>query len=143
MSERKSDIERKKRYLKKYKKNQACIDDLKSRIEELDDRIKTVKSPTLSGMPRGGLPKTKEDLIADKDDLERRLKVREEKAPKLKRIITDEIDNLDDTRYINILELFLIECLTFEDIADRLGYHSRHVERLYSEALNELVDNDI
>lgn len=138
-----TDIERKKRYLKRYKKNKACIDDLKSRISELDDRITSIGSPTMSGMPRGGIPVTKEDLIAKKDDLERRLLNREAKSEILKRETIDEIDKLDDLRYIRLLECFLIDCIPFDDLPYELGYSDRHIDTLYREAILELVNNDL
>lgn len=137
-----TDIERKKRYLKRYKKNKICIDDLKCRIAELDDRIISINSPTLSGMPRGGVPVTKADLIAKKDELERRLKNREDKSKLLKAETLDEIDKLDDIRYVNLLETFLIDCVEFNKLPETLGYSPRHIDTLYKEAVLELIDND-
>lgn len=135
-------LEKKKFFLKKYKKNESCIDSLENRIAELDDKITSLKSINLSGMPRGGIPITTEDLIAKKDDLERRKKIRENRRGELKEKIINEIDRLDDPRYLEVLELFFIECMTFEDIADELGYTDRHVTRIYTEGLNALVELD-
>lgn len=135
-------LEKKKFFLKKYKKNESCIDSLENRIAELDDKITSLKSINLSGMPRGGIPITTEDLIAKKDDLERRKKIRENRRGELKEKIINEIDRLDDPRYLEVLELFFIECMTFEDIADELGYTDRHVTRIYTEGLNALVTLD-
>lgn len=135
-------LEKKKFFLKKYKKNESCIDSLANRIAELDDKITSIKSINLSGMPRGGIPITTEDLIAKKDDLERRKKIRENRRGELREKIINEIDRLDDPRYLEVLELFFIECMTFEDIADELGYTDRHVTRIYTEGLNALVELD-
>ena len=59
------EIERKKRSLKRYKKNIACINRLEDKLKALDARITSVKSPNYSGMPRGGTPITSEDLLSD------------------------------------------------------------------------------
>jgi DNA-directed RNA polymerase specialized sigma24 family protein len=137
-----SAIERKKKFLKRYKRNNACIDRLKIKLEVLDERIKSVKSPNYSGMPRGGVPVTVEELLSDKLDLENRIARLNAKKSKLKSDVLEQIDNLDDTRYIEVLEMFFIEFMSFGEIAEELGYNERHVIRLYSEAINELVEVD-
>lgn len=142
-NEKNPDVERKKRFLKRYRKNQSCIEQLRERIKDLDDRIKTVRSPNYSGMPRGGTPVTSVDLLAEKDELERRLKNRLEKSDNYKREIHDEIDTLDDPTQVDILEKYFIDCMEFEDIADELGYNMRHVTRLYARAIYTMVNNDI
>lgn len=135
------EIERKKRSLKRYKKNLACIDRLEEKLTLLDERIKSVKSPNYSGMPRGGTPVSVEELISDKMELEERIRRLKVKSGKLKREILEEIDSLEDVRYCEILEAFFIECRSFEDIADYEGYTLRHVYRLYSEGVTALALN--
>ena len=135
------EIEKKKRSLKRYKKNLACIRRLEEKLALLDVRIKSVKSPSLSGMPRGGVPVTMEDLIADKMELEERIKRLNRKKSSLKSQILEEIDSLEDPRYCEILEAFFIDCLSLDDIADKEGYTVRHVYRLYSEAVTQLALN--
>ena len=90
-------------------------------------------------MPRGGVPVTTEDLIADKIDLENRIKRLKEKSKKLKGEILEEIDSLDDPRYVAILEGFFIDCLSMEDIAENEGYTVRHVYTLYHDAIKALT----
>ena len=125
----------KKGSLKRYRNNVKCIRRLEDKLDRLDDRIKTIKSPSFSGMPRGGVPVTIDDLISDKLDLEDRIKRLKQKGRGLKRAIYEEIDSLEDPRYCDVLELFCIECLEFGDIAEELGYTERHVIALYSEAI--------
>lgn len=138
-----SAIEKKKKFLKRYKRNNACIDRLKIKLKELDERIKSAKSPNYSGMPKGGVPVTVEELISDKLDLEKRIDKLKAKKSKLKNDVVEQIDNLDDTRYIDILEKFFLELMSFGEIAEELGYNERHVIRLYSEAIKELVEYDM
>ena len=136
-----SEVERKKRFLKRYRKNVACINRLKEKLETLDGRIKAIRSPNYSGMPRGGTPVTIDDLLADKNELERRIKRLRAKGDGLRAEIIDEIDTLEDVRYCDILEDFFIGCKSLEDIADDEGYSVRHVYRLYSEAVTRLALN--
>lgn len=129
------ELDRKKRFLKRYKKNIALIVRLKDKIEDLNKRMYTLRSPKLSGMPRGGDPITIEDLTAEKVDLENRIKRLESKGKRYKSEILDKIDDLDDPRYAEILESFFIDCKDFDTIAEETGYNVRHVIRLYSEAV--------
>lgn len=135
------EIERKKRSLKRYKKNLVCIGRLEEKLALLDDRIKSVKSPNMSGMPRGGTPVTIADLLSDKVELEERIERQKAKSKDLKKEILEEIDSLDDVRYMEILESFFIDGISLEDIADNEGYTVRHVYRLYSEAVTKLALN--
>ena len=129
------ELEFKKRYLKRYKKNLALIERLNDKVKNLTDRIDSIKSPIISDMPRGGVPVTKEDLIADKLETEERIERLKSKGKKYKVEILDIIDELDDTRYADILESFFIDCMSLDNIADNMGYTLRHVIRLYSEAI--------
>ncbi len=133
------ETESKKRYLKRYRKNRGLIDRLNNKIFVLDDRIKGIRSPGFSDMPRGGTPITKEDLIAEKDEIERRIKRLEEKGVIIKNEILDIIDELEDPRHAEVLESFLIDCKNFDEIAEDNSYSTRHIERLYSEAIKEIV----
>lgn len=133
------ETESKKRYLKRYRKNRGLIDRLNNKINVLDDRIKGIRSPGFSDMPRGGTPITKEDLIAEKDEIERRIKRLEEKGVIIKNEILDIIDELEDPRYAEVLESFLIDCKDFDEIAEDNSYSTRHIERLYREAIKNIV----
>lgn len=130
---------RKRRSLKRYRKNIANIKRLEKKLVSLDERITSLKSPNLSGMPRGGVPITIDDLLADKADLEDRIKRLKAKSRGLKQAICEEIDSLEDSRYCEVLEAYFIDCLSFDEIADELGYSERHIERLYTEAITLLA----
>ena len=130
--------QKKKRYLKRYRKNEACIQRLKNKLVVTTQRIEGLKSPSLSGMPRGGVPVTIDDLLSDKMDLEDRIKRLKAKSRGLKLAVCEEIDSLEDSRYCEILEAYFIDGLSFDEIADELGYTERHVIKLYSEAITKL-----
>ena len=127
-----------KRFLRRYQKNLACIERLERKLELLNERITTIKSPNFSGMPRGGVPVTIDDLMSDKLDLEDRIERLKAKSRDLKRAVCEEIDSLEDPRYCEILEAYFIDGKSFEDIAEELGYTERRVIALYSEAIKIL-----
>lgn len=129
----------KKRFLRRYRNNLACITRLEAKLVILDERITSIKSTNLSGMPRGGIPVTLDDLLADKDDLERRIKKLKAKSRDLKRSVYEAIDSIEDPRYCEVLEAHFIECLDFDDIADQMGYTERHVYTLYAEAIRRFT----
>lgn len=129
------EIERKKKYLKRYKRNVALIARLKYKLSVLNERIYSLKSPTFSDMPRGGEPVTIDDLLSDKQDLEDRIRRLKSRGQEFKSEILTCIDNLDDPRYAEILESFFIDCKDFDTIAEDNGYTVRHVIRLYSEGI--------
>ena len=129
---------RKKRSLKRYRKNLACIERLEKKLVLLDNRITGLKSPSLSGMPRGGVPVTIDDLISDKLDLEDRIKRLKAKSRGLKNAVYEEIDSLEDPTDVEILEAFFIDGKSFEKIAEDLGYTERRIIARYSEAIRIL-----
>lgn len=135
------DIKNKKRSLKKYRNNLACINRLEEKLIVLNNRINSVRSPNYSGMPRGGTPVTLEDLISDKTDLERRIKRLKDKGKSYRNQILDEIDTLDDVRYCEVLEGYFIRSMSISEIADEMGYTDRHVYELYKQGVYELTIN--
>lgn len=136
------EIKKKKRSLKRYKINLACIGRLEEKLTLLDARIKSVKSPNYSGMPRGGTPVKVEELLSDKIDLEKRIKRLKDKGKKYKDQILEEIDSLEDPRYCEVLEAYFIECKRISDIAEDMGYTEVHIYNLYREAVTELTFSD-
>lgn len=126
----------KRAFLIRYRSIMSSIDRLREKLKTIDERIETIRSPDLSGMPRGGTGKGTYDLIDEKCDLEKRIERLTSRSKIYKDEITEKIDELEDVRYIDVCELYFIDCLTFDDIAIQLGYSERHVRRLYSEAID-------
>ena len=135
------EIKKKKRSLKRYRNNLACIGRLEEKLTLLDERIKSVKSPNYSGMPRGGTPITIEELLSDKVDLEERIERLKKKKIRLKREILEEIDSLEDPRYCEVLEAYFIECMSISEIAEEMGYTDRYIYDLYKSAVEKLTFN--
>lgn len=130
--------DKKKKWLGRYRQNMGKIDRLSDRLEILDQRITRIKTPNLSGMPRGGTPVTTADLIGDKLELEERIKRLQDKGAKYRREILEPIDDLSDETLSEILENYYIRCLTIEEIAVQLQYSVRHVWRLFSQAIEKI-----
>ena len=139
------ELEKKKRYLKRYRRNKAQLERLEKRLAALDDRLYSLRSPSMSGMPRGGDPVTVADLVADKQELEDRINRLSTKGRRIKAEILEIIDNLDlgkDTSKVSeVLESFLIDCKDFDEIAARTGYTERHIIRLYSSGVKAMSVN--
>ena len=132
-------IASKKQFLNRYRKNLNCIIRLEEKLALLEVRLSSVRSPNLSGIPRGSQPVTMEDLVADKIDLKNRIERLKEKGKIFKSEILEVIDTLDEPRYISVLEGFFIDCLSVEAIARREGYTVRHVYSLYHKAIRALT----
>ena len=126
-------------YLKRYKKNKEMISWLRKRLVSLSSRIEGLKSPGISDMPRGGERKSKEDLIAEKVDIERRIGRLEAKGKQLRTETLDLIDNLDNFHEAEVLERYLIDCEDFDVIADDMKFSERHVVRLYTSAVGKIT----
>lgn len=133
------EIERNKKWsLRRYRNNLSCVSRLERKLALLDERITTIKSPNFSGMPKGGVPVTIEDLLSDKMDLEKRIKRLKKKGKEIKESILEEIDSLEDSRYCDVLEAYFIDGLSIEKIAENMGYTERHIYTLYKEAISIL-----
>lgn len=136
------EIKKKKRSFKRYRYNLSCIVRLEEKLTLLDERLQSVRSPNMSGMPRGGTPVSNEELITDKIDLENRIKRLKVKNAKIKSDILEEIDTLEDPRYCEVLEAYFIECKSISDIAFDMGYSDRYIYDLYKDAINALTFSD-
>lgn len=115
---------------------------LYERRSRLVARIESLKSPGISDMPKGGDHRSKEDLIAEKVDIERRIQKHIDKGTRYKSEITDMIDTLDDRHEAEVLERYFIYCETFGMIAAKMGYTERHVIRLYTAAVTKIAQSE-
>lgn len=130
-----------KRALKRYRKNRTLIDNLEEKLVKVDERILKIKSTNFNSTGGGrGKIQTIEDLIADKDDLERRINNLCQKGRQIKREVADIIDTLEEPQQAKVLEMFFIECKSIEIIADELAYNQRHVVRLFNAGINNIVN---
>lgn len=130
----------KKHFLMRYRRNIAKINRLTTLIYILDEEIKSIKCVKYDQeLQKGGKPA--ENKVNKKIDYEIRLSNIKETTEKYKREITECIDNLEDIRFIDILEKYFIDCYDMEEIATELNYSLRYTRYLYSQALEHITLN--
>ena len=133
------DIRETKKFLRRYESNQIRVEHMQNELDEKRERLDNISSSRLTGMPREGIPVTKEDLIADIDILERRLAKIIAKGRILKEELLFVIDDVGDPKLCRVLELYYIDFLTLEKIAEKMNYSYRHIQTLYQQALNSII----
>ena len=123
---------------KEYLSQAWSIDDRIDRmIEERDrlwEKLTAGRMSRLTGMPRGGNSDNIDTLMRVMeltDEINKRIN----ELCRLKREITETIDQVDDSRYRDLLELRYRNYLGWEQIAERMGYDVRHIYRLHGDAL--------
>ena len=131
-------MKEKKNFLKRYLRIMKRVERLENKLAQLDDRLTSISGRPITDMPRGGIPTTMDDLLADKMETEERISNLVHESMVIRKEIFGALDGLDDARHVEALELFFIEGLPFEDIAERMGYTTRHTMRFYTEGIKAL-----
>ena len=131
-------IDKKKRWLYRYRNNQLKIARLQEKLSTLEVRITSIKSPNYTGMPRGGTPITIDDLLSDKLILINRIKRLEDKGTEYRHEILEAIDSLENYKHADVLERWFIGGSSVGDIGEAIGYSTTYIFRLYSQALKEI-----
>lgn len=132
-------IKQKKRFLKRYRKNQELIERLKSKVDGYDDLLTKLRTSKISDMPRGGAPSlTIEDTLDKKKETLERIDKLTKKGKVFRAEILSKIDELESARHADILEAFCIDCMSFDEIAEEKGYSERRVIAIYSEAIERI-----
>lgn len=126
------EFQKNKKFLKRYKPYKRNIDRLEQRLFELDVELENLKSPQLSGMPKGS-PQMRDltKRFDKKTELNNRINKLNEEGQPIKDEILDVIDHLENSRQAAILELYFIDDLNLNQIAFKLKYSYRQVSRLY------------
>lgn len=133
----------KKKYLKGYLKIVKRIERLENKLFEIDSQLYSIRGQIITDMPRGGTPTQIEDVLARKDETNDRINQLLQESWVIRKDICKVLDTLEDVRHVEILELFFINGLSIEEIADQCGYNIRHTTRLYSEGIRLLVIDGI
>ena len=133
-----TDNKNKKAWLNRYANQVRGIERLENKREILEERITSVRSPTLSGLPRGGTPITIEDLIADKLEIEDRILRLKDKARRVRREILDAIDDIEEVNRCEVMEGRYILLQSPEDLAESMGFNTRHIWRILSQGVEAI-----
>lgn len=123
-----------KEFLRRARAADRLIDQATERAERIRARLESGRMSNLTGMPRGGASDwtdTANALI----ELERRVNARVRDMCRLKRLAMDAIDQVEEARLAEVLELYYIDGLRWEDVAKRMGLDQRWVYRLHGRAL--------
>ena len=127
-----------KEYLGQYQLAEAEIEACYEQIAALRDEA-TRMSAELSDMPGGGECRDLDDIVAEMVDLRSELIERIRRANQLRKEICDVIYSLDDERLIRLLHLRYVDCLKWEDVAERIGTDLRYVYRMHGRALQKVT----
>lgn len=113
----------KKRYLKRYSKMFDKFTSLSARLSTLENERAESNDPR---------------CIMMINDTEIRLKRLYVVHLNLRHDTYEVIDQLDDSREIEVLEQFFIFGKTLVEIANEMGYSERHIIRIYKSGINGL-----
>jgi hypothetical protein len=106
--------------------------------ERLMAKVTAARSPSLSGMPRGGKHDWT-DAVDRAADLSAEIDADIKELCRLKREIGETIERVDDYKCRTLLELRYRNYYTWERIAEELHYEVRQVYRLHGEALQKVA----
>lgn len=129
-------------------KIEARIDDKLKALERMEEKRERImakltagRSANLTGMPRGGRYDWTDSLeaVIETDramkDLTDKMRREISELCRAKREVSAAINAVEDLRYRRVLELRYRDYLSWQDIADRMGYDVRQIYRLHGEAL--------
>lgn len=123
-----------KEFLRSVRGIDRRIDETTERLDRIRARLESGRMSNLSGMPRGGTldwTETADRVI----ELERRVNGQVREMCKLKHAAMDAIDAVVEVQLREVLELYYLDGLTWDQVAERMGLDRRWVFRLHGKAL--------
>ena len=135
-----------KERLRKYRAIKLERDHIRAKIEEIETLLYSLRSPQMSGMPRGG-NETRDDrrdaLIERKTEL-RALYAQKEEALDMEILaIEAAISALSNPIERTLMRLYYIDGLTWEEVAVRIHYGWTKTHELHGSALRQLKQQEI
>lgn len=126
-----------KEFLRRAREVDRRVDEATERVERIRAKLEAGRMSSVTGMPRGGgadWTKTADRLI----ELERVVNQRTRELVRWKLAAIDAIRNVEEPRLAEVLELYYLDGLRWEDVAQRMGLDVRWVYRLHGRALLEV-----
>lgn len=123
-----------KEFLRRARSVDRRVDEAQERVERLRARLEAGRMSSVTGMPRGGgsdWTETADRLI----ELEQVVNQRTRELVRWKLAAIDAIRGVEEPRLAEVLELYYIDALTWEQVAQRMGLDIRWVYRLHGRAL--------
>lgn len=130
----KTENERKKEELWKYRKHGGRIKRIEAEIEEIKE-MKRNPSFKFDGMPKGNNESDLSDYIANLDEMEEELYQEGIEQIKEYNNIKAKINELEDENEKDVLFYRYIKKLDWWDIADKMGYSERWITEIHGRAL--------
>lgn len=131
----------KKNYLNGYYWAMENAKRIEEQIKRINDRLYGIKSTAITGMPRGGICKGKDEILDDKNKKIKLLKKRLQRAEKKRDEIEKYIDTLDNPKEIMMLQLIYIDGLKLSEAAKEMKYSLSSAKRIHKAAISNLDDN--
>ncbi len=126
-----------KDFLRKARRSDQRTLELEERLERISARLDAGRLSRLTGMPRGGGYDW--TALADRKlELERKLISQLSEMVRLKSAAVDAIAAVENPRHRQVLELYYLDGLTWEAVAEEMGVEVRWVYRLHGKALTEI-----
>lgn len=111
---------------------------LKEKAYEIDNRLISLKSKTITDMPRGGIAITRDDVLIEKEEILDRIESLNKISIPIRKEILVAIDTVENTNQAETLECFFIKGMTLEEIAEHLNYSVRQTVRIYGKAVRAI-----
>ena len=127
-----------KEFLRQARDVDRRVDEAQERVERLRARLEAGRMSQITGMPRGGSgdwTQTADRLI----ELEQAVNARTRELVRWKLAAMSAIDAVAEIRLREVLELYYIDGLTWEQVAERIGLCDvRWVYELHGRALEKV-----
>lgn len=126
-----------KEFLRRARDVDRRVDEAQERVDRLRARLEAGRMSSLTGMPRGGSAdwtETADRLI----ELERVVNARTRDWVRWKLAAIDAIRAVEEPRLAKVLELYYIDGLTWEQVAQRMGITERWALILHGRALMQV-----
>lgn len=131
--------EKKKEYLRGYRKHGRKIKRIEAELEEIR-LMKMNPSMNNDGMPHGSSQSDLSKYASELDELENELYKEGVEQLKMYKDIKSRINELIDEDEREVMFYRYIKGLEFWEIAKNVGYSERHVKRLHGKALEKIKD---
>ena len=126
-----------KEFLRRARSVDRRVDEAQERVQRLRARLESGRMSSVTGMPRGGgsdWTETADKLI----ELEQVVNQRTRELVRWKLAAIDAIRGVEEPREAEVLELYYIDALTWEQVAQRMALDLRWVYRLHGRALTKV-----
>ena len=123
-----------KEFLRRARQVDRRVDEAQERVERLRAKLESGRMSAVTGMPRGGSgdwTQTADRLI----ELEQAVNARTREMVRWKLAAIDAIRAVEEPRLSEVLELYYIDGMTWDKVAQRMGLDQRWVYRLHGRAL--------